>query len=482
MAVAAQQATLDFRFSHMSRPGPCTGCAEIFSYDPEEHVYYLSRCGAPATWEPALNVAEFIAKVVRFHWFAWNYVDAELQPYVDRTLQPGTDVASHHQLCAVEAELYRNGTKQAVPSDCDQDAGLRQHARDEFSKLLPALKRCAEDAFASPDPPELGLLHGCLVDAQPELCWRLGEDVATRELFGLLVPTTRLAASVLDAHLRVLFPQPSPNPNVFVCQSATVLRMLAKAHDKGSCVVPVVLADGFTVICPCHHPGHWTLLLATIQVTPNARAGFRLHVQVFDSMGTVERPEHLTLAKTLLRQFMRLDSEKRGITWSLHCVLGGIVQRNVYDCGIYVLWWLRVMAVHARESDGDAATLADKLVPPERAAHAIGLMRYIVVTEIALGEMVSVPSDMFLPQLAMQWQSVPNLPAFEAETVKGRKRTTPQPQGQKWRRTEEPAPIFTEGMLRPRAIACVLSIYICIYNHKHILVICGCLIENIMCA
>ncbi len=148
------------------------------------------------------------------------------------------------------------------------------------------------------------------------------------------------------------------------------------------------LLDGFTLVIPCHHTGHWTLLIMQLHRT-DAENPWRLHAFVLDSLASdargkrVETDEHKAYVAFVIKQFAQLPGGPKNMPWSMkHCCPPGLQLPSVVDCGIWVLHWLRGLSRWLRDP-ASGSSLEKFLVPCD---HGVAEMRFMAVVEMVLGQ------------------------------------------------------------------------------------------------
>ena len=253
-----------------------------------------------------------------------------------------------------------------------------------------------------------------------------GSSVVDALLRGL-TSKAQLNGQVLDMFIGVLFPALRTAQNIIVCRLATVEQLLSAVAKLE---LGVKAEDGFTIVAPCHHPNHWTLVIATLEATPeHSKCAFRLRVQFLDSFAIKrDRPEHVALAKCLLREFKRVLPPEMNISWTLDNLVGAQrIQSNNTDCGVWVAWWLARIATLIRDGSTQGLDVATQLTRPSDPQRAMLIMRNVIVVSILLGDGSAVTPQW--DQCAdFIWHRPPCIPALMA-SVAAASSTVLQPGG-----------------------------------------------------
>ena len=378
----------------------------MLAYDASKHEYYISNDGADASWVAAATLGPHVEEALRFHDYATNCLDPELQMYVDvlnpriRVMQakPRSRIMKQH---AEYAAQIRAGTHEPIPPETAREREAAKAAKEAWRQCRGAFKdEVAKEFVGAHQRPSM--VVSAVTDYRPELEGVRGvaqlQDLRAR----LQTAANYLSDSTIDQFIDAHFPNPHPTPLLLVLRCAAITHLLA---NPSASTLPLKLVDGFTVVAPTHHANHWTLMIATLMATGNAAKPFHLRVQVLDSFpGRAERAEHVTLGKVLLRGFMRVTDPPTLITWDIEQLIRERVQVNDTDCGVFVLWWLRVLAQCATDVAAGRPVLqmADRMKPPAEMLR----MRRLALAEILLEEPLQVDCH-FAPAPDFAWARVP---------------------------------------------------------------------------
>ena len=225
-----------------------------------------------------------------------------------------------------------------APEESPEDKAARRQARDLWQTSQRA-DFIAQVRKALATKNDYANIKDAVYKVESTLTLKFGKP--TFDLICAVFRTgSRLSATVIDEYINALFVGLLPRPNLLVCRVATVTQLLA-----GRLNLPVEIVEGFTVVAPCHHADHWSLMIATLVAKKDAQCAFRVDVQTYDSMASpdLERPEHVTLAKAIRGQFVREASPDLSISWMMEGTITQQVQQSSVNCGVYVLWWLRAL-------------------------------------------------------------------------------------------------------------------------------------------
>ena len=378
----------------------------MLAYDASKHEYYISNDGADASWVAAATLGPHVEEALRFHDYATNCLDPELQMYVDvlnpriRVMQakPRSRIMKQH---AEYAAQIRAGTHEPIPPETAREREAAKAAKEAWRQCRGAFKdEVAKEFVGAHQRPSM--VVSAVTDYRPELEGVRGvaqlQDLRAR----LQTAANYLSDSTIDQFIDAHFPNPHPTPLLLVLRCAAITHLLA---NPSASTLPLKLVDGFTIVAPTHHANHWTLMIATLMATGNAAKPFYLRVQVLDSFpGRAERAEHVTLGKVLLRGFMRVTDPPTLITWDIEQLIRERVQVNDTDCGVFVLWWLRVLAQCATDVAAGRPVLqmADRMKPPAEMLR----MRRLALAEILLEEPLQVDCH-FAPAPDFAWARVP---------------------------------------------------------------------------
>ena len=223
----------------------------MLAYDASKHEYYISNDGADASWVAAATLGPHVEEALRFHDYATNCLDPELQMYVDvlnpriRVMQakPRSRIMKQH---AEYAAQIRAGTHEPIPPETAREREAAKAAKEAWRQCRGAFKdEVAKEFVGAHQRPSM--VVSAVTDYRPELEGVRGvaqlQDLRAR----LQTAANYLSDSTIDQFIDAHFPNPHPTPLLLVLRCAAITHLLA---NPSASTLPLKLVDG----SPSLHP------------------------------------------------------------------------------------------------------------------------------------------------------------------------------------------------------------------------------------
>ncbi len=273
-------------------------------------------------------------------------------------------------LSRVEHDPVALETAESISSVDTEAEAIRDAARDVARALFFAfrakLHAVAAHFWAGPEPTRGWRLSACpdfeslVHEHQEEISRHFCNFTST--CLAVFSRGTHVTSWILDEFIRnVLFSDfvtaTVPQDSLFV--------VLGSVESRNAAAGNTVLADpahlrlrlerNFTVVLPVHEllcGGHWVLLIGVLRMDPTWHCDF----YVLDSLAPkkVSESSNAFKAAVHLRQQFRLLMRARfgpgaampPLSWTVHaCFVGARQRESGSDCGVYVVMWLRALAL-----------------------------------------------------------------------------------------------------------------------------------------